>query len=250
MELTLINFNISNKVVYKNYDGGSYPQKFACYVNKENPDIICLQELTDNYQKALQALLPHYHFTGQNRFHQNSLWYSHFGETNAIITNQKVYKSRTYSLSKDLDSIGKRSFLSIFPRIATVTTIQKDNEFLTVINTHLDHLSHICRSKQIKYLMMIINENQNNPIILTGDFNLNTDNLLFTEFVKFMEEKKCRLVNVEENTFKPPVNPFKIAYNFKTPDHIFIPKEFTVENVSVVDNELSDHKLVKIKIRS
>ena len=64
-----------------------------------------------------------------------------------------------------------------------------------------------------------------------------------------MQTKNCKLVPIEEKTFKPPVNPFKISYNFKTPDHIFIPKEFIIESVDVIDNNFSDHKLVKIKIK-
>ena len=64
-----------------------------------------------------------------------------------------------------------------------------------------------------------------------------------------MQKHNCKLIPINENTFKPPVNPFKISYNFKTPDHIFIPKEFIIENVDVIDNDFSDHKLIKIKIK-
>ncbi len=168
---------------------------------------------------------------------------------NAIITNLNIIKTKTYSLSKDLNKIGKRSLLSIFPRIATVTIVNKDNQNFTVINTHLDHLTNIGRKQELIYLKQIIELNNNYPIILTGDFNLNTENENFQDFVKYMQTKNCKLVPVEEKTFKPPVNPFKISYNFKTPDHIFIPKEFIIESVDVIDNDFSDHKLVKVKIK-
>ena len=248
MELTIINFNTQNKVLNKNYDGDDYPKLFAKLIKKEKPDIICTQELTDSYENKLKSYLPNYTFTGENRFKKNSIWCSHFGEKNAIITNLNVIKTKTYSLSKDLNNIGKRSLLSIFPRIATVTTVKKDNQKFTVINTHLDHLTNIGIKIQLNYLKQII-QNKNSPIILTGDFNLNNESELFQEFVKYMQKKNCKLVPIKENTFKPPVNPFKISYNCKTPDHIFIPKDFNIENVDIQDNNFSDHKLIKIKIK-
>lgn len=248
MEIKIINFNIQNKVKNKKYDGGENAKSFANFINKETPDIICVQELTDAYEKNLKNLIPNYQFTGENRFNQKSIWYSHFGEKNAIITNLNITKTKTYSLSQDLNKLGKRSLLSIFPRIATVTTVTKENQTFTVINTHLDHLTNIGRKNQLIYLKQIIELNNKYPIILAGDFNLNTENENFQNFVKYMHTKNCKLVAIKENTFKPPINPFKISYNFKTPDHIFIPIDFNVENINVIDNNISDHKLVKIKI--
>ncbi len=250
MKLSIINFNIQNKVVNKNYDGEENAKAFADFINKQNPDIICLQELTDTYENRLKTFMPNYHFTGENRFNNKSIWYSHFGEKNAIITNLKIIKTKTYSLSKNINKIGKRSLLSIFPRIATVTTITKEKRKFTVINTHLDHLTNTGRKTQLIYLKQIIELNNNYPIILTGDFNLNKDNKLFQKFVKYMQKRNCKLVPINENTFKPPVNPFKLSYNCKTPDHIFISKEFIIESVNVIDNNLSDHKLIKIKIKN
>ena len=249
MELSIINFNIQNKVINKNYDGGENAKKFAEFVNKQTPDIIYVQELTDAYENKLKTFIPSYHFTGENRFNQKSIWHSHFGEKNAIITNLDIIKTQTYSLSKNLNKIGKRSLLSIFPRIATVTVISKNGQNFTIINTHLDHLTNTGRKNQLIYLKQIIDLNSKYPIILAGDFNLNTENETFQNFVKYMKTKNCQLVPINEKTFKPPVNPFKISYNFKTPDHIFIPKDFILENATVIDNSFSDHKLVKIKIK-
>ena len=190
MELTIVNFNIQNKVKIKNYDGGEYPKLLANFISKQKPDIICLQELTDAYENKLKTFIPNYHFTGENRFNNKSIWHSHFGEKNVIITNLNVIKTKTHSLSKKLNKIGKRSLLSIFPRIATVTIISKANQNFTVINTHLDHLTNISRKTQLIYLKQIIELNNNYPIILTGDFNLNTENENFQDFVKYMRKPK------------------------------------------------------------
>ena len=245
MELTIINFNLQNKVKIKNYDGGEYPKLLANIINKQKTDIICLQELTNAYENRLKTFIPNYHFTGENRFNNKSIWHSHFGEKNVIITNLNVIKTKTYSLSRDLNKIGKRSLLSIFPRIATVTIISKANQNFTVINTHLDHLTNISRKTQLIYLKQIIELNNNYPIILTGDFNLNTENENFQDFVKYMENQNCKLIPNKENTFKPS----KKNHKLKTPDHIFIPKNFIIENIDIIDNNFSDHKLIKIKIK-
>ena len=249
MTLNIISFNLQNIITDKNYDGGKNVDVLAHYINKIKPDIICVQELTDAYENKLKEKIKNYNFTGKNRFKKSSIWYNHFGEKTAIITNQKTINTKTYSLSKNLNKIGKRSFLSIFPRIATVTTIQKENQKITIINTHLDHLTDIARKKQLTYLKQII-EKENNPIILTGDFNLNTENKLFQNFTEYMKTKNCTLISNNKNTFKPFKNPLKISYNFKTPDHIFIPKQFKIENIQIKDLNISDHKLINIKIKS
>lgn len=245
MELTIINFNLQNNVKIKNYDGGKYPKLLANIINKQKPDIICVQELTDAYENKLKKHLKNYTFTGQNRFYKKSIWYNHFGEKNSIITNQEIIDSKTYSLSKNINKIGKRNLFSIFPRIATVTIISKANQNFTVINTHLDHLTNISRKKQLIYLKQIVELNNNYPIILTGDFNLNTENKNFQDFVKYMENQNCKLIPNKENTFKPS----KKNHKLKTPDHIFIPKNFIIENIDIIDNNFSDHKLIKIKIK-
>ena len=60
-----------------------------------------------------------------------------------------------------------------------------------------------------------------------------------------MENQNCKLIPNKENTFKPS----KKNHKLKTPDHIFIPKDFIIENIDIIDNNFSDHKLVKIKIK-
>ena len=63
MELTIVNFNIQNKVKIKNYDGGEYPKLLANFISKQKPDIICLQELTNAYEnkyKNFYSKLPLY----------------------------------------------------------------------------------------------------------------------------------------------------------------------------------------------
>ncbi len=245
MELTIINFNLQNKVNIKNYDGGPYPKIFSNIITQNKTDIICVQELTDAYENQLKNYLKNYTFTGQNRFSKKSLWYNRFGEKNSIFTNQKIIQSKTYSLSKNINKLGKRSLLSVFPRIATVTTIEKASTKITIINTHIDHLNNIAKKNQLQALKKIITKNNHYPIILTGDFNLNTENAIFQDFVKYMQTKNCKLVSLKENTFKP----HKKNHNLKTPDHIFIPNNFNIENIEVIDNNLSDHKLINIKIK-
>ncbi len=58
MELSIINFNIQNKVTNKNYDGKDAPKLLANFINEISPDIICVQELTDAYESKLKMFMP------------------------------------------------------------------------------------------------------------------------------------------------------------------------------------------------
>ena len=156
-----------------------------------------------------------------------------------------MLQNKTYSLSSNIHKIGKRSFLSLLPRIVTIITIQKENQKYTIINTHLDHLTNLAKKIQLKYLKKIINQNNQYPIILTGDFNLNTEDPLFQNFVKYMKHYNCKLVPIKEDTFKSTKN-----NHYHTPDHIFIPKNFTIQKINIQNNSFSDHKLINIQIKS
>ena len=109
--------------------------------------MVCLQEVNDNYKNKLKKFLPDFNFYGDNRFKKNSPWYKRCNENNSIITNLEVTEDRTYPLAHRSKQ-GKRSFFSIFPRIATLVKLSNG---LTIINTHLDHLSNIARKRQLEY---------------------------------------------------------------------------------------------------
>ena len=65
-----------------------------------------------------------------------------------------------------------------------------------------------------------------------------------------MKTQNCHLVPLKGDTFKSPSNPLKKSHYLKTPDHIFIPKSFNINKIDIKNTNLSDHKLICIKIKS
>ena len=237
MKITIIDFNVKNDIKKTNYDGGKFPERLSRLIRGYHVNVVCLQEVNDNYKNKLRKFLPDFNFYGDNRFKRNSPWYKRCNENNSIITNLDVTEDRTYPLARRSKQ-GKRSFLSIFPRIATLVKLSNG---LTIINTHLDHLSNIARKRQLEYLKQIVRENKNSPIILTGDFNLNTNDEIFEDFVIFMEACGSKLVPIETNTYKG-------AGNLWNPDHVFVPKKCKILNFQILDTALSDHRLILLEI--
>lgn len=250
---TLANINVKNKVLTSKYDGGEMPKILSHIIKERQIDIICAEEVTPNYVEKLMSYLPNYQLTGKYRLTKKEIFENHSNESNPIITNQKVIETNTYSLSKNIWMLGKRSFLSLLPRIATVTTIEINNSIITIINTHLDHLTDIARKKQLEYLKQIIEKYRKNQIILTGDFNLNEDNPLFIKFAKEMEKQNLKLIKTNTSTFNTPFaslqkGPLK-NFIITSPDHIFASRSLKIIETKVLEDQISDHKMILTKIK-
>lgn len=147
--------------------------------------------------------------------------------------------------------LGKRSFLSLLPRIATVTTIEINNSIINVINTRLDHLTDI--AKKLEYLKQIIEKYRENQIILTSDFNLNEDDPLFIKFAKEMEKQNLKLIKTNTSTFNNPFaslqkGPLK-NFIITSPDHIFASRILKIIETKVLEDQISDHKMILTKIK-
>ena len=197
------------------------------------------------------SYLPNYQLTGKYRLTKKEIFENHSNESNQIITNQKVIETNTYSLSKNIWMLGKRSFLSLLPRIATVTTIEINNSIITIINTHLDHLTDI--AKKLEYLKQIIEKYRKNQIILTGDFNLTEDDPLFIKFAKEMEKQNLKLIKTNTSTFNNPFaslqkGPLK-NFIITSPDHIFASRSLEIIKNKVLEEQISEHKMILTKIK-
>ncbi len=196
------------------------------------------------------SYLPNYQLTGKYRL-TKKISENHSNESNPIITNQKVIETNTYSLSKNIWMLGKRSFLSLLPRIATVTTIKINNSIINVINTRLDHLTDI--AKKLEYLKQIIEKYRENQIILTSDFNLNEDDPLFIKFAKEMEKQNLKLIKTNTSTFNNPFaslqkGPLK-NFIITSPDHIFASRSLEIIETKVLEDQISEHKMILTKIK-
>ena len=138
-----------------------------------NPDIIGVQELSEDMLPMLDELNDTYVFYGHSRNRQSA-----FANERCCILYRKnrftAPEGETFWLSSRPNTAGSREPGSIYPRIAT-RLLLKDNESgeeFTVCNTHLDHMFPITRRKQAEDIRDHLQKNSKGRFtVITGDFN-------------------------------------------------------------------------------
>lgn len=228
-------------------DGISNADILASQIKENQFDLLGTQELTIKYVNELVLRLGNYKFYGGYRY-GNVLLKMPYNENNNIITNKNVLFEETVWLPwipnnfKDLKmSITK---MSIMPRIATIIVVQ-DESFgkICMINTHLDYQVPSVQIRQLSSLKKLVEKYQQQyPVILTGDFNMEIGDKKFDKFISDMKNNGIFHVQTDKNTYCGKNGDGKII------DHIFIPQNWNVENVGVLDsNGTSDHKAIYVE---
>lgn len=229
-------------------DGTNNAKLVSCIIKERDFDLLGTQELTIKYVNELSSFLPNYKFYGNYRY-GNLLTRMPYNENNQIITKCNVLESKTIWLPwlannfSDLkDSVIK---MSIMPRIATIV-ISEDEEHRKVcmINTHLDYQVPSIQVRQLKALKQLIQKySQLYDIILTGDFNMQIGDNNFDLFVNDIKDK-LQHVDVHGVTWHG-TNGEEAQV-----DHIFIPKNWKIENAEIIDLKgTSDHDAICVDIK-
>lgn len=219
------------------------------------------QELTRVFSKKLLNNLETYKLYGGYRYGSFKLVQSigvldSFNENNAIITNQKVFRTTTNLLpwfpSNPKDLLESLKHGSIMPRIVTIVEIT-DSKIgnIYALNTHLDYQLKSVQTRQLKRIYEIVEIlNKVYPVVLTGDFNMEFGiDSQFDEFIKGLDKLGLQRVEVNDKT---NAKKFK---NKTAIDHIFIPKSWMIENAGLIENKeldtVTDHKgvFVDVKVR-
>lgn len=230
-------------------DGINNAKIVSDIIKEKNFDLLGTQELTIKYVNELARFLPNYKFYGNYRYSNLLAGVMPYNENNQIITKSKVLESKTVWLPwvannfSDLkDSVVK---MSIMPRIATII-VSEDEEHRKVcmINTHLDYQVPSIQVRQLEALKKIIQKySQLYDIILTGDFNMEIGDKKFDLFVNAIKDK-LQHVNVDGVTWHGNNGEEAIL------DHVFVPKNWKVENAEIVDLKgTSDHNAVYVNIK-
>lgn len=238
MKLVIATFNIQNKYKLKKYAGidsyGDHTKELVDFINDNNIDIIGVQELTSNYKKRLLKFInKKYKIVGKYRFTRffNIFPYTKkYNETNSIITNKKIIKTKTYHLP----------FFPKTPRIATITYLLLENNLIRVINTHLENKVKKIRDKQLDYIVKLL-EKDSVSTILMGDFNTTIKNNKFNIFIDKLETIGYKRIDMNNQTHR--INKLPI-------DHIFIPKNWKVNNIESpnLKCKISDHKPIIVEV--
>ncbi len=252
--------NIQNQYKISNYDGRDLRGNdnaliLRTFLDEYNIDILGTQELVRKFINRLRLILkPKYNIYGSFRygstlFVKKISIFDRFNETASIITKNKVISSKTKVLPwiprKFSDITSSIRTKSLRPRVVTSCIIDIEGfGRVNFINTHLETKQAIIQIRQLNYLQKMI-ERSKYPVILTGDFNMNTNLPRFKNFIKNLESINYKRIPNNEMTWKYQKDKLPI-------DHIFIPMDWKIEKIDIIKSKdlryFSDHYPILVKI--
>lgn len=231
--LRISSFNIQNN--YRKYNINK-TKDILNYLVTNNINILGLQEVFYLCDKDIcKKIDTKYNYFGKYRFYSRLLL-RHINEMTPIITNKKVINKRIYRLPH---------FPSLLKRILTKMVIEYDGKLISIYNTHLEVRNMKIKERQLNKIYNLIKED-NNLIILMGDFNLKNNKELFNKFEDLLKEKGMYRVEFNHKTLK--ISKYK-----REIDHIFLSNEFELLDKKVVEDlSISDHYpiMVDVKIKN
>ncbi|CAL6013864.1 endonuclease [Hexamita inflata] len=193
-ECKVMSFNILygtcvNSPLHK-WDGRK--QAVTGIIDMYKPDLIGTQEGLFWQLDYIRSVLPDYAQYGSSR---NGYFDTNADEFCAILYNRNVFDlicGETFFLS-DTPNVVSKLPGSAFNRIATIIKLQfkqQSKSQFWAVNTHLDYNSaSAVRQTQAKILLKRITElnTEHLPVVLTGDFNSNSFDSVYTCFDQFSD---------------------------------------------------------------
>jgi endonuclease/exonuclease/phosphatase family metal-dependent hydrolase len=190
------------------------------------PDFIGTQEGKLHQLQYLDSTLTDFAFIGIGR--DNS---PNQGEFSALFYNEKKFKvitQSTFWLSETPDRISK-GWDAMFERICTYGLFEdiRTKKRFYVFNTHLDHVGVTARANSAKLIadrITAINK-QKLPLILTGDFNSETNSDAYIYLVSKLDDTKTKSKQIPFG----PTGTFN-SFEFHKPVSLLIDYIFTTPN--------------------
>ena len=227
--LRISSFNIQNNYTKYNVEKA---EAITNYLKSNNIDILGLQEVFNLCDKDICKKIDcGFSCYGKYRFYLKSLLRL-INEKNPIITNKKVVEKNTFHLP---------FFPSVLKRIITKVVIEYEGKQISIYNTHLEVMFQFVQKRQLNKIYNLIS-NDNNLIILMGDFNLKNNKKIFNDFEMLLKEKGMYRIEFNHKTLKSS------KYNREI-DHIFLSNEFELLDKKVIEDlEVSDHYPIMIDV--
>ncbi len=197
-----------------------------------NPDLIGVQEFTNEMIPYLEPLFKTYGIFGRPRSNNDKAK----NERNCILYRKdrfELLEGSTFWLSSTPDQTGTSFFTSLFPRIATYGILKDkyDNTTFTFCNTHLDHLLPSVRYKQILVLKEELSiRKKGDFLILSGDFNTSLTSKAMIRL--FKDLNPLNLKDTLSKEYTSTIHPKLHGKTFhKGPiDHIFVTNDVIVHS--------------------
>jgi endonuclease/exonuclease/phosphatase family metal-dependent hydrolase len=248
---------MSYNIWYANPDAGENTWEnrrdgVAKAVLDQKADIIGMQEVLLRQLTDLQNFLSNYQWVGVGRDDGMQK-----GEFAPIFFNSKRFElklSGNFWLSETPDSTGSMGWDAQCVRIVTWAKLKlkKSDRQIFVFNTHFDHAGDTARIESARLLREKINEIANDdPILLTGDFNCLKDSAPYSQLIQpenGIKLKDCRYSSLKktEDTDYTFVGSDFNGQPGKIIDHIFVSENIRVISSEIIENRVqgkcpSDH---------
>lgn len=146
-------------------------------LREQNPDLVGLQEAFRFQIEEILAAVPGYGVVGVGRDDGRAS-----GETSAIlfkVSRFHVAQSGTFWFSDTPDTPGTRTWGNRYNRVSSwARFIDRDGTAFWHYNLHLDHESQPSRERSTELLLQRIDARpfRDEPVVVTGDFNVGEDN--------------------------------------------------------------------------
>ena len=216
-----------------NTSGDLDMEALARVIEENDPDIIALQEISRGWLISgrvdmlewLSQRLDMLYISGPT---EGQLW------GNAILSRFPIVESTNYELPPR-DLFLRRGYL--------ITKIDIGNEeYLTVIATHLHHLSEDSEIRQQQVPVILGTWNSAKMTIITGDMNAEPDS---PEIQLFRE---AYFIDVMSGSIPSAGYTYHSADLYQRIDYIWITPDLTSRNAKVIQSTASDHLPVIVEI--
>lgn len=248
--LTIASFNTQNPNMKKEKNDQQIIEKLVEIIKKEEIDLLCCQEVLESTVEKLKSKLPDYKIVsfyryGNNFTSKNITILKKYNEATPIITRLQILKESYHNLPWIPRKIGEikngiLKYRSITPRLITEAILKIEGQFVKVLSVHLEKRILTVKKRQLKKIERVVKKSMC-PVILAGDFNMGTDDILLKEFEKKLQNKNLKRVEWNHKTWKYSKKDIAI-------DHIFIPNDFSVIEQKIIENRISDHYMILIKV--
>ena len=246
-------YNIRNKNDGDARNGNGWTQRcpvICGQLNFEHPDIFGTQEVLESQLGDMQRLLPDYSYIGVGR--EDGI---HGGEHEAIFYDKNKMKLMDHGdfwLSETPEKPGL-GWDAACTRICTWGKFKDRKTKLKFyfFNLHMDHVGIVARREAAKLVVAKIGEIAGKaPVILTGDFNVDQNNEIYSIFTEGGRLKDCYVHALYRFAENGTFNSFDAELKTDSRiDHIFVSPHFDVQRYGVLTNgywtpsSMSDEKL-------
>lgn len=228
--VTMMTYNLHNGF---NTGGDLDMEALALVIEENDPDIIALQEISRGWLISgrvdmlewLSQRLDMPYVSGPT---EGELW------GNAVLSRFPVVESTNYELPPR-DLFLRRGYLVTKIDIGSV-------EHLTLIATHLHHISEDSEIRQQQVPVILETWNNAKMTIITGDLNAEPD----SPEIKLLRD--AGLVDIMSGSIPPAGYTYHSADLYQRIDYIWITPDLKAENARVFQSTASDHLPVIVEI--